>query len=61
MHHPSNTEKEEPTIPEEVEEGLAVGTITLQNVVIRNLTDIDLEFWMRLNEKLEELAVSKVR
>jgi len=30
-------------------------------LTIRNLTDIDLEFWMRLNEKLKELAVSKIR
>jgi len=37
------------------------GTITIQDIVIRNLTDIDLEFWMRLNEKLKELAVSKIR
>jgi len=38
-----------------------MGTITLQDVVIRNLTDIDLELWVRLNEKLKELAVSKIR
>jgi len=37
------------------------GTITIQDLTIRNLTDIDLEFWMRLNEKLKELAVSKIR
>jgi len=37
------------------------GTITVQDVVIRNLTDEDLEFWVRVNEKLTELAVSKVR
>jgi len=37
------------------------GTITIQDVVIRNLTDEDLEFWVRVNEKLTELAVSKVR
>jgi len=37
------------------------GTITIQDITIRNLTDIDLELWVRLNEKLKELAVSKVR
>ena len=37
------------------------GSITIQDVVIRNLTDEDLEFWVRLNEKMKELAVSKVR
>ena len=53
----------------DAEEKLAVGTIivppkgsiTIQDVVIRNLTDIELEFWVRLNEKLKELAVSKIR
>jgi hypothetical protein len=60
---------EEQIFPEEVEEKPAVGTIivppkgsiTIQNIVIRNLTDIDLEFWLRLNEKLRELAVGKIR
>jgi hypothetical protein len=37
------------------------GSITIQDIVIRNLTDIDLEFWVRLNEKLRELAVSKIK
>ena len=37
------------------------GSVTLQDIVIRNLTDVDLEFWVRLNEKLRELAVSKIR
>jgi len=37
------------------------GTITIQDVVIRNLTDEDLEFWVRVNDRLRELAVSKVR
>ena len=53
----------------DAEEKLAVGTvivrpkgsITIQDVIIRNLTDVDLEFWVRVNEKLRELAVSKVR
>ena len=36
-------------------------SVTIQDVVIRNLTDIDLEFWVRLNQKLRELAVSKIR
>jgi len=35
--------------------------MTIQDIVIRNLTDIDLEFWLRLDEKLRELAVSKIR
>jgi len=56
-------------LDEEVEEKPAVGTIivppkgsvTIQDVVIRNLTDIDLEFCIRMNEKLKELAISKVR
>lgn len=37
------------------------GSITIQDIVIRNLTDVDLEFWVRINEKLRELAVSKLR
>lgn len=36
------------------------GSITIQGVVIRNLTDIELEFWVKVNEKLRELAVSKI-
>jgi len=52
-----------------VEKKPAVGTIivpskgsfTIQDIVIRNLTDIELEFWVRLNGKLRELAVSKIR
>jgi len=55
--------------PKDAEEKLAVGTIivppegsiTIQDVVIRNLTDVDLEFWVRVNERLKELAVSKLR
>jgi len=50
------------------EEKLAVGTIivppkgsiTIQDVTIRNLTGEDLEFWVRVNDRLRELAVSKV-
>lgn len=53
----------------DAEEKLVVGTvivpskgsITMQDVVIRNLTDVDLEFWVSVKEKLRELAVSKVR
>jgi len=37
------------------------GSITIQDVVIRNLTDVELEFWVRANERLRELAVSKLR
>jgi len=38
------------------------GTITIQDVIIRNLTDIELEFWVRLNDgKLREVAVSKIK
>jgi len=37
------------------------GSVTIQNIVIRNLTDIELEFSLRLNQKLRELAVSKIR
>ena len=37
------------------------GSITIQDLVIRNLTDVDLEFWVRVNEKLMELAVSRIR
>jgi len=37
-------------------------SITIQDVIIRNLTDIELEFWIRLNDgKLRELAVSKIK
>jgi len=54
---------------EDAEEKLAVGTlivppkgsIIIQDLVIRNLTDVDLEFWVRVNERLRELAVSKIR
>ena len=64
----SNIEEEELAFPEEVEEKPAVGTIivppkgsiAIQDMVIRNLTDVDLEFWLRLNEELKELAVSKI-
>jgi len=53
----------------DAEEKLSVGTlivppkgsITIQDLVIRNLTDVDLEFWVRVNERLRELAVSKIR
>jgi len=59
----------EQAFPEEVEKKHAIGTliipqkgsITIQDIVIRNLTDVDLEFWVRLNEKLTELAVNKLR
>ena len=37
------------------------GSITIQDIAIRNLTDTQLEFWVRINEKLKELAVSKMR
>ncbi len=37
------------------------GNMTIQEIVIRNLTDVDLEFWVKLNKKLRELAVSKIR
>ena len=37
------------------------GSITIQDIAIRNLTDTELEFWVRINEKLKELAVSKMR
>lgn len=37
------------------------GSITIQDIAIRNLTDTDLEFWIRINDKLKELAISKIR
>jgi len=36
------------------------GTITLQDVTITNLTDINLELWVKLNEKIKEIAVRKI-
>jgi len=37
------------------------GSIIIQNIAIRNLTDTELEFWVRINEKLKELAVNKIK
>jgi len=36
------------------------GTITIQNTVISNFTEDDLEIGVRINQKLKEIAISKI-